>query len=347
MEEIRIIGGGPSGLTAAINLAKKGFHVKVYEKKENCGMRFHGDFQGLENWSLTTDILEDIQRMNIAIDFWHKPIYQCDFYDYKLSKRTIKFKKPALYLIKRGVCKHSLDLSLKKQAIHSGVELLFKRTISEAEGDIIAVGPRYVHGIVRGMVFNTEIEHAPIIILDNSLAPNTFAYLLTSEGMGCLGTGLRSDFRMTTIHFERTLKTFKKILNLDISNARMFTGYGNFFLRENYENKGKLYVGECAGLQDFLFAFGLRQAITSGYLAAKSIIDTKSYDDLIKHRFQRQLQISISNRLLFNLLGNRGYSFFLKKGKKYEDPLYKMYKQYNPSFLKNILFPIAKLIFKK
>ena len=51
MKEVKILGAGLSGLTAAINLAQIGYKVDVYEKNKDVGMRFHGDLQGLENWS--------------------------------------------------------------------------------------------------------------------------------------------------------------------------------------------------------------------------------------------------------------------------------------------------------
>lgn len=345
--EIKILGAGPAGLTAAINLAKQGYKVKVFEKNENCGMRFRGDFQGLENWSSRDDILKDIESMNISINFWNKPVIQCEFYDSKLNKRIIDFEKPGLYLVKRGTIKGSLDLALKEQAIKSGVEIIFGKKVSENEVNIIAGGPCHIDGIVRGMIFETETEHIPAIILDDALAPKSFAYLLISEGRGCLGTGLTKNYRMANEYFERTLKTFQKVVDLDVSNVQMFTGYGNFFLRKSYEENGKLYIGEAAGLQDFLFAFGLRQALTSGYLAAVSISKNKSYDELMNQRFQPQLKTSLSNRFLFSLMGNRGYGVFLKRGRKIRDPLGRMYKQYNPSFLKKMIFPIARIALRK
>ncbi len=347
MGEMKILGAGPAGLTAAINLAKQGYKVKVFEKNENCGMRFRGDFQGLENWSSQDDILKDIESMNISINFWNKPVIQCEFYDSKLNKRIIDFEKPGLYLVKRGAIKGSLDLALKAQAIKSGVEIIFGKKVTENEVNIIAGGPHHIDGIVRGMTFETETEHIPAIILDDTLAPKSFAYLLISEGRGCLGTGLTKNYRMVNEYFERTLKAFQKVVDLDVSNAQMFTGYGNFFLRKSYEENGKLYVGESAGLQDFLFAFGLRQALTSGYLAAVSITKNKSYDELMNQRFRPQLKTSLSNRFLFSLMGNRGYGVFLKRGRKIRDPLGRMYKQYNPSFLKKMIFPIARIALRK
>lgn len=58
MKQIKILGAGISGLTAAINLAKAGYKVDVYERNKDVGMRFGGDLQGLENWSDKEDVLE-------------------------------------------------------------------------------------------------------------------------------------------------------------------------------------------------------------------------------------------------------------------------------------------------
>jgi predicted flavoprotein YhiN len=47
---IDVVGAGPAGLVAAINLAKAGFAVTLHESASSVGHRFHGDFQGIENW---------------------------------------------------------------------------------------------------------------------------------------------------------------------------------------------------------------------------------------------------------------------------------------------------------
>lgn len=69
MKSIKILGAGISGLTAAINLAKAGYKVDVYERNKDIGMRFGGDLQGLENWSEKEDALDSLKRMNIKINF--------------------------------------------------------------------------------------------------------------------------------------------------------------------------------------------------------------------------------------------------------------------------------------
>ena len=73
-EKVKILGGGVSGLTCAVNLAREGVDVEVYEIRNNSGCRFHGDFQGLENWSSRQDVLRDLQGKNIDLDVLGVPV---------------------------------------------------------------------------------------------------------------------------------------------------------------------------------------------------------------------------------------------------------------------------------
>ncbi len=56
-KKIKILGAGISGLTSAIVLSKAGYNVEVYERNDDVGKRFDGDFQGLMNWVFEEDIL--------------------------------------------------------------------------------------------------------------------------------------------------------------------------------------------------------------------------------------------------------------------------------------------------
>lgn len=345
--ETTILGAGPAGLSAAITLATAGHPVTVYERNEDCGMRFRGDYQAFENWSSPTDILTTLQDMGLAINFWHRPITHASFYDYKRRRRDITFEKPALYLIKRGRVPGSLDTSLKAQAIQRGARLVFNKKITEDQADIIAGGPSRADGIVRGITFETTFVQDPVMILDNTLAPKTFAYLLIADGRGCLGTGLTSHFETADKYLDRTIQVFTELYNFDITNPKRYSGYGTFALRASYEDHGKKFVGEAAGLQDYLFAFGLRQAIISGHLAARSIMDDTSYDMLVAQTLVPQLKISLINRFFFSLLGNRGYSRALERGRKIDAPLRQMNTLYNPRPVHHVLLPLARLAYKK
>ena len=58
-----------------------------------CGKWFDGDFQGLENWSQKTDILDDLNLMNIKINFQCTPLKKLKLYDYKFNSSVIDSEK--------------------------------------------------------------------------------------------------------------------------------------------------------------------------------------------------------------------------------------------------------------
>ncbi len=341
MKKINIAGAGLSGLTAAINLALKGYKVRIFEKNKNCGERFNNDFQGLENWSSETDILEELRAMNININFYYEPFYKLKIFDSELNQKNINSKKPLFYLVKRGNDKDSIDSALKKQAESLGVEIIFNKRVEEKEVDIIATGPRRTDAIAKGITFNTDKQdNIAIGILNNNIAKKGYSYLLISKGEGTIATVLFDDFKSVNQYFEKTLEAFNKIINIKKINVKEFSGFGNFFLSKKYYDKGKLFTGERIGLQDYFLMFGMRYAITSGYLAAKSIIENKDYNYLINNRFREQLKTSKTNRFIFELLGNRGYKLLINRIKK-EDTLSYMNKLYNDSIIKKILYPIT------
>ena len=47
MEYVKILGAGPAGLSAAINLAIEGYSVDVFEQKFDVGTRVKRNLQGL------------------------------------------------------------------------------------------------------------------------------------------------------------------------------------------------------------------------------------------------------------------------------------------------------------
>lgn len=345
MKQIRILGAGLSGLTAAINLAKEGYDVKVFEKNSDCGKRFDEDFQGLENWTTEKDVLEDLKSMNIKINFYHEPFYKGVLYAPCLNKVNFSSKRPIFYLVKRGIKKDCLDVSLKKRAIKLGVNIEFNKKMKK-DVDIIATGPKRISGVVRGITFKTkEKSKCAMMILDDNIAPKGYVYLLINGKNGTIASFIKKNIKNSNSYFQMTMKKITKLVDLEMKEIKHFSGYGNCFLLDNYEINGKLIVGEAAGLQDNIFGFGMRYAVTSGYLAAKSIIEKKSYDKMIKRRFEHQLKSSIANRIVFEKLGNRGYNYFTKKV-KLSSPVDFLNKRYNYSLTKRVIYTFYRFVRK-
>lgn len=346
-KKTEIVGSGPAGLVAAINLARAGYKVTIYEEKPDVGHRFHGDFQGLENWSSEEDAAVFLERLGMQINYTCKPYNELTVFDADLNKRIILSQRPLFYLVQRGNAPGCLDYGLMEQATQSGVEIVFNKRVDKLEkGGIIGIGPRAADAIAKGIIFNTDMEDTAAVILDDRLAPKGYAYLLIHKNKATMATCMFKYFTGERGCFERTVETFKKVFpSLDITDAKEFGGYGNFFFGKPVFENGKYYIGEAAGLQDCLWGFGMRYAMLSGYLAATAIIDDKDYEALVKENLIPMQRASLVNRFLFEMLGNNGYRHYINylvRGNAME----KVRRQYNPSFLKTLLYPVASWRYK-
>ena len=344
-KEIDIVGAGPAGLVAAINLAKAGVRVTLHEAASGVGHRFHRDFQGIENWSTEADLRDLLAGINVKINFRFEPYKGGVFFSPCLERRQIRTREPLFYLVERGGEEGCLDFGLLQQAREAGVKIICNaRSWAVNQGGVIAIGPRAADAIAKGIVFETDVSDEAYAIIDDRLAPKGYAYLLTNNGSATLATVIFRDFRNEKSYFDRTLETFRKLVPMTMKNVREFGGYGNFFLRPSAIEGKKVYLGESAGFQDALFGFGMRYAMTSGFLAAQSIINGASYDKLWKGSLLPQLRTSLSNRMIYELLTNRGYEFIFRRIATRSDLRDSLRQQYNRSFWKSGLFPVASYI---
>jgi flavin-dependent dehydrogenase len=344
---INIVGAGPAGLTAAIVLAKHGYKPTVYEMSPDVGHRMSGDFQGLENWSGDKDIVALLRELGIDVNFLCIPYYEGDICAPKIASLKIKSERPVFYLVKRGGANDSLDNGLKEQAVYLGVEMVFNRRIESFEGKtIIAMGPKRADFIAAGITFDTGTENMAAVIFNDEIAPKGYAYLLINNGFGTMATVIYKDFKNTKKYFKNLVNFFRNEKYTDIKNEKRFGGFGNFFIRNTNSFDKKIYVGESAGFQDYLWGFGLRYAIMSGYLAAMSIITDSDYDSLWKKEVKPMLETSLVNRYLIEKFGDFGYRYIARKFAE-GNPCNFLKRNYNLSFFKKILLPIAKNKYKK
>ena len=313
MGNIRILGAGISGLTAAINLAKAGYSVDVYERNNDCGRRFLGDLQGIDNYSSKKDVLVMLREMNIEVNFPYYPLDRMVLSNCDIKKNIGPLKRPGHYLVKRGPTPGTLDQGLKEQAIASGARLHFNETIPEADADIVATGPlgNSLAGIAKGIVFDTDKEDTTITVCNDALAYKGYSYLLIREGYGCMVSVVFGDFKKINGCFDETKKYFINDLSLDIKNPRPVGGVGCFSINAPLKKGKTLYVGEAAGLQDFVGGFGMLFAFRSGYLAARCIIEGKDYASAAELEFGEQRRTSIVNRYVYERFLRHGNYFFL------------------------------------
>src|SRR5438045_7525997 len=120
---IRIAGAGPSGLAAAIVLARAGRAVEVHEAKPDVGRLFIGDLQVIEAASESEAVPDFLDRIGIERNFYFRPATSATFYDHRRVARTIRSGEPYGWFIRRGAEEGTLDRGLLEQARELGVDV--------------------------------------------------------------------------------------------------------------------------------------------------------------------------------------------------------------------------------
>jgi flavin-dependent dehydrogenase len=342
--DVHVIGAGPAGLAAALALARAGLRTVVLEQAGEVGTRFHGDFQGLENWSTDEDVIEATAALGIEADFWRTPFRDGVAIGPAGGRYPIRPVRPLFYLVERGTGPASLDQSLKRQALAAGAEIRFRVHVEQAPPGpaVVATGPRVPDAIARGVVFETSHPDGYVAFLGEDIAPRGYAYLLVCDGRATFATCLFDDFAQAHRYFRAALERMVRTVGLVVRQPRPFGGYVAFGLRMPRTRHGRMYlVGERAGFQDALWGFGLRYALESGALAARAIVNGEDYDALCQARLVPRAETALANRLLFAQLGNHGYEWALSRmgGRDVVDLLHR---HHQPTPSKRLLYEIAR-----
>lgn len=340
-DPITVVGAGPAGLVCAIVLARAGHRVVVREWRKTVGSRFHGDFQGLENWSDERDILAELAAAGIETNFDYHPVRESTLFDAWGQTYQVSAERPLYYLIRRGSRGASLDCGLLKQAIAAGVTVRFADRVTEIDGPaILAIGPRQADAIAAGYVFKTDHPDGSWVVFDNAIAPLGYAYLLIHNGRGTLASCMFTGFKRQAAHVEQTVRFFGERVGLKMRQAKPFTGFANFRLPRTAMQGGHPVIGEQAGFQDALAGFGMRYALRSGILAARSVIEDTDYTALWRRELMPLLRTGFSNRFIFSTIGERGRRWALR-GLSRSDPATKLWRLYRPSVLTRLVYPLA------
>ncbi|HXG59124.1 MAG TPA: squalene/phytoene synthase family protein [Thermoanaerobaculia bacterium] len=319
-DPIRIAGAGPSGLAAAIALARAGRSVEVHEAKSGVGMRFIGDLQIIEGSSEREPVPDFLDRIGIERNFYFRPATWATFYDRGRVAHRIRSAEPYGYFIRRGPEAGTLDHGLLEQARALGVNVIFNSRLSPEAADIVATGPAAPDGLAREMTWQTGEPERIDVFFDHRLSPGGYSYLFILDGLATFGCAIVADFRRIDDYFEHALAAAQTTHPFSIPSATR-TGYSymNFHLKRAATSGGARWVGEAAGFQDYLFGLGIRYALTSGHLAAESILRGVDYDALWQKELGAKQETSLVNRFLYEAGGNSGLSMFVRRAAKADD----------------------------
>ena len=113
--------------------------------------------------------------------------------------------------------------------------------------------------------------------------------------------------KKTGRYLNETIAWYEEHYDLNRKPIKRVGGKGDFSIPDRYVHDGRWYVGEAGGLQDFMWGFGMRYAITSGVFAAQDILGGASYEKQVRKHLLPLIKASAINRWLMNRVGDRGF----------------------------------------
>ncbi len=345
---VHILGAGLSGLAAATYLAKAGREVHVHEIRSDSGARFDGDFQGIENWTSDSDFFDEM------LDWDFDPEqFKSDAFDViDLVHPDDEITQPrtsgvAFRVVERGTAEHCIDQGFKRMALAAGAEIHYDTRREPGDCHIVAAGPKETSAVAYGEIFRTDHPNHVTFQLNDKLAPGAYSYLIIIDGIGLISTCLWRQQKKTSRYLNETIAWYEQHYDLNRRPIKRVGGKGDFGLPTRYIHEGRYYVGEAGGLQDCMWGFGMRYAITSGVFAAKSILGECDYEVEVRGRLLPLVRTSAINRFLMNRVGDRGFKMvanhWMRDQEKKGDGLAFMQWLYTPGIVWSLLWPIVKL----
>ncbi len=288
MKRIEIVGAGLAGLTAAINLAKEGHEVVVYEKEKRIGgiPSARPDPAGSP---FDTARLEDYIGINIA-----PALRTIEYSRQCLWGKTVEMTSHPglpLYMVERGSRKTSLDSFLYSKAREVGVTVEFdshfrtkKDFMDLPPGSIIATGLERQPYDVLGIPYNVGYAYMARgkVDYDGSrvtiyMGDYTHNYGFTSTINGfCYAMLFQKDKPITRAalnKFDEDVRqtddydfTYWKAVNVGVVPFNAYSTPQLFY-------GDKILAGTIGGSIEPLMGFGMLGAFLSGKIAAMAIED--------------------------------------------------------------------------
>jgi len=317
----KIIGAGMAGLASGITLANGGMNATIYEQHSAVGTSVGHNIMAIRNYNLPFDQMEEFNRLGLKLKD-AKPIYKIIKYSPSGKHMEVFSKdKPIFYAIMRGPNeKSSFDVQLANQFESEGGKLELNQKKNLKFGDIIANRNIFSNFACVGSEFvDVEVDPETIIFfMNNKYSPQGYLYMVpwgeNEISLASTNYDLNAPLKVLFNRFIAENEIITKILEgSSVLNDFACTAYSN--VPSTAKINGHLVVGSAAGFLDSARGFGVKYALLSGVLAAKSILEKKDYDKLWKSAFEKELLDGFSRRLILEKMTNEDYDKLILNGK--------------------------------
>ena len=314
MDRLTVAGAGLAGLFAALRLAEAGCDVEVVEVKNRIVPSSGPHSEAVRDY-LGTEALSELRRHGFDLE----PFGTIETTIRKSARFENVLRGRSYHLFARGSERQSVDQELYRRCLDAGVNFTFgSRWDPGKPVDVAATGPpagRF-NILGAGFTFSSEgsdlDEHTAFALLDNDVAPG--GYLVVTPGIE-----YHSIYSVSwgELDYDRLLRMTEagasRLWVQDIlgSSRRLGRIYGKAFFTPDpiaqAEVRGVRYVGEAGGFQDAIAGFGFRYAVLSASLAARSILDGTSYQDLLREVFREEFATAYAIRQKLNRFTNEDF----------------------------------------
>jgi len=329
--DVLVVGGGPAGAVASLNLAKKNIDVVLVEKNSNIGSH--------TNVKIDVTPQDTIDNIIKELKLKHNGIGKKSVWYSPNGKKFLMESEVGEYYFKRGSDEDSFEKITINSALDYNCNLVnnvnIKDMRKEKETYITnldngqKIKSKYLIGadgnnsIVRNIFlgisvgkelfaygissYDFDIDHGTSsVFFDADMIPGGYIYLVKGN-TGLSSAGIVLDPSKINQKPEKIFEKFfqnNKEFGNKIKGEKItkFCGMGCIGVLNNLQVEKLFFVGDAGRLASPLFGYGMKAAILSGYLASNTIINSintsykniENYDKNCKELLKLQLSKSIA-----------------------------------------------------